>query len=165
VNKAATTYAHWLLASRQVLTDLPAIEQLINDRLLDGLSLKVEADFLLGADNLLANAGTITTAATTKPDVIAALIANLSDGGHSTNLLVMRSDLWLEISTLKTTQGEYLLPAVQDAIAPRLWGVPVLIAPSMRPAQYLPWTRRRHAKCLNAKRRSLWLQAKIAIIL
>jgi len=133
---SAKVIAHWMKASRQVLSDIAQLRSIIDQRLLYGLAYKEEAQLLNGdgtGQNLLgiipqatAYAAPITLDSPTSIDamrlaMLQAALAEYPATGH-----VMHPSDWAWIETLKDTTGRYIIGNPQGSIAPTLWGLPVV---------------------------------------
>lgn len=136
VSTSAKVIAHWMKASKQVLSDIPQLRSIIDQRLLYGLAYKEEQQLLNGdgtGQNLLgiipqatAYSAPITLASPTSIDVIRlamlqAVLAEYPATGH-----VMNPIDWAWIETLKDGEGRYLIGNPQGTITPTLWGLPVV---------------------------------------
>lgn len=133
---SAKVIAHWMKASRQVLSDISQLRSIVDQRLLYGLAYKEEAQLLNGdgtGQNLLgiipqatAYAAPITLTGATSIDMIRlamlqAALAEYPATGH-----VMNPIDWAFIETLKDDVGRYIIGNPQGTIAPTLWGLPVV---------------------------------------
>ena len=128
------TIAHWIAASRQVLSDAPRLEGIISARLLYGLALAEEAEFLTGSGTGLHMSGLNTQATAftggvtnaTALDTLARALTQLQLANCEGNGIVLHPSDWLAIKLLKTTTGEYLLGDPAQMTVPQLWGIPVV---------------------------------------
>jgi HK97 family phage major capsid protein len=133
------TIAHFIRASRQVLDDLPLLQNYIDTRLRYGLMLREEAQLLLGsgsginlegiytaADAYSAPAG-ISVTAETRIDRIREAIAQLAVANYIATGIVLHPTDWATIELAKeATTNAYLWSKPQVAASPMLWGVPVI---------------------------------------
>jgi HK97 family phage major capsid protein len=132
----AKVIAHWMKASRQVLSDIPQLRSMIDGRLLYGLDFKEETQLLNGdgtGQNLFgiipqasAYAAPIALTSPTSIDMmrlamLQAVLAEYPATGH-----VMNPIDWAWIETLKDGEGRYIIGNPQGQITPTLWGLPVV---------------------------------------
>lgn len=145
---SVTTIAHWLLATRQILDDVPMLQSYIDGRLRYGLAF-VEENQLLNGSGTGTNlngvytqatafaAGTNVVATPTKLDVLRyamlqAALAELPASGHVLNPID-----WANIETTKDTQGRYIIGNPSGMLAPTLWGLPVVSTQAMTAGTFL----------------------------
>jgi len=150
VTKAIRTIAHWIPASRQVLSDAPMLQGLINSRLVYGLDLKSDQQILQGdgtgqeLDGLLVD-GAINDiaklpAGTTAANVPSAMIDHIRKAVtkcqefeyyNMTGLLLNPAD-WEILETAKATDGHYLMVSMPtDTATQTVWRIPVVISNAM----------------------------------
>lgn len=132
-----TTIAHWVLATRQILDDVPMMQSYIDGRLRYGLAYAEELQ-LLNGDGTGTNLNGIYTQATAlgaNPAVIAqpnkmdvlrvamlqAFLAELPPTG-----VVLHPTDWMGIETTKDSAGNYIIGDPSGRIQPRVWGLPVV---------------------------------------
>ncbi|MCA1368080.1 phage major capsid protein [Bradyrhizobium sp. BRP14] len=147
VTTSAKVIAHWMKASRQILSDVSQLRSTIDQRLLYGLAYKEEGQLLNGdgtGQNLLgiipqatAYAAPITLTSPTSIDVmrlamLQAALAEYPATGH-----VMNPIDWTWIETLKDTEGRYIIGNPQGSITPTLWGLPVVTTQAMTVDKFL----------------------------
>ncbi|UIJ43718.1 phage major capsid protein [Sphingomonas cannabina] len=141
------TIAHWVQASKQILSDAPMLQSYIDGRLRYGLAYAEELQLLKGdgtGANLL---GLIPQAtpyaapgglvAETMIDqlryaMLQAVLAEYPATGHVLNPID-----WARIETLKNDIGEYIIGNAADGAAPRLWRLPVVETPAMTVDKFL----------------------------
>lgn len=139
VSTTAKVIAHWMKASRQVLSDISAVRSMIDSRLSYGLDL-VEENQLLNGDgtgqNLLgiipqatAYANPMTGGDTTSIDKVRLAMLQGSLALLPPDGIVMHPADWAWIELLKDTTGRYIIGNPQGTIGATLWGLPVV--PSM----------------------------------
>lgn len=150
VTTSAKVIAHWMKASRQVLSDISQLRSIIDQRLLYGLAY-VEEDQLLNGDGTGQNlhgilpqatayavpSGLTAPTPTTAIDVlrIAMLQAALAEypaTGHVLNPID-----WASIELTKDGEGRYIIANPQGTVAPTLWGLPVVATQAMDPGTFL----------------------------
>lgn len=141
------TIAHWVPASRQILDDAPQLMGLIDTELRYGLELKEEAQLLYGSgtgQNLL---GMVTQATAYAPpisigspnliDTIGlAILQNALADLPADGIIIHPSD-WMRMRLLKNADGEYILGPPGSAVAPVLFGLPVVATPAMTMDKFL----------------------------
>lgn len=147
---SVTTIAHWMLATKQILDDVPMLQSYIDGRLRYGLMYAEEGQLLNGGGTGTDLEG-IYTAATaysapispseagnlTKIDVLrlAMLQATLAEL-PSTGMVMHPSD-WADIELTKTSDGAYLFANPQGTVQPRLWGLPIVTTQAMTIDKFL----------------------------
>lgn len=147
VTTSAKVIAHWMKASKQVLSDISQLRSIIDQRLLYGLAYKEESQLLNGdgtGQNLLgivpqatAYAAPLALADLNILDVLrlAMLQAALAEYPATGN--VMHPTDWAGIETLKDTTGRYIIGNPQGTTSPTLWGLPVVATQSMTVRKFL----------------------------
>jgi HK97 family phage major capsid protein len=129
------TIAHFIKASRQILSDAPMLKSHVDRRLLHGLALEEEDEMLTGNGsagtmrglNSFAQAflGGVTNA--TALDTLARAIDQLQGGSnYEASGIILHPTDWLNITLLKNSQGDYILGNPSQVTAPQLWGKPVV---------------------------------------
>lgn len=141
------TLAHWLPASRQVLSDAPALQQHVEQRLLYGLKLEEESELLTGTgangelDGLINNATAFAGGSTnlTALDAVALGIAQLIASEYEPSGIILNpADWWsTKFMLAKNSQNEYLLGDPSAMREPRLWGLPVVVTNSMTAGNFM----------------------------
>lgn len=136
VTTTAKVIAHHAKASRQILDDVAQLASYIDGRLRYGLAFKEEGQLLNGdgtGQNLLgiipqatAFAAPITLTDPSSIDLmrlamLQAVLAEYPATGH-----VMNPIDWAWVETLKDSTGRYIIGNPQGAVAPTLWGLPVV---------------------------------------
>lgn len=148
VTTSVTTIAHWVLATRQILDDVPMLRSYIDGRLRYGLKLVEEDQLLNGggtgtdlngvytqATALAANPMVVTTP--TKIDVIRVAMLQASLAEFPPNGVVLHPTDWAGIELTKDTAGAYIIGNPQDSAQPRLWGLPVVPTQAMTIDKFL----------------------------
>lgn len=144
----AITVAHWLKVTTQMLSDAPALEAYINNRLRLGLDIKVEAQILKGtgaSGNML---GLIPQATAYAAPVNAPANLNMFDVLRFAMLQVVLADDyanahvlnpidWALMETTKDENGRYLIGDPQSQSVPTLWGLPVVQTQAMDQGDFL----------------------------
>lgn len=147
ITTSAKVIAHWMKASKQVLSDISQLRSIIDQRLLYGLAYVEEAQLLNGdgtGQNLAgiipqatAYAAPVTIADLNMLDVmrlamLQAALAEYPATGH-----VMHPTDWAAIETLKDANGQYIIGNPQGTTAPTLWGLPVVATQAMTIRKFL----------------------------
>lgn len=144
---SAKVIAHYMKASRQVLSDVAQLRSIIDNRLLYGLAYKEESQLLSG-DNTGQNLHGIIPQATafSAPATIAdlnmfdvqrlamlqAALAEYPATGH-----VMHPTDWAVMETTKDANGRYIIGNPQGTTQPTLWGLPVVTTQAMTVRKFL----------------------------
>jgi HK97 family phage major capsid protein len=153
VSQKVSTVASICKLSLQSFNDMPTLQQWLDMRLRADCMLKEENVFVAGdaANNVdglldLAPPFVYTPAATdTAADAIAKALGQLMTAGYRPDVIVMNGSDYTATQLLKTTVGSYvLLPTVTPPDdkgvwegQPSLWGLPVVISPSMAAGTFL----------------------------
>lgn len=156
------TIAHYVHASKQVLSDAPMLQSLINGRLTYGLDLESDDQLLLGdgtgqnltgvlVDADISDIGEIANG-TTDAELPAAMIDHIRSAVttcqtfdyYNMNGLVMNPVDFATLETAKATDGHYILVpfAATNSQTTQIWRVPVVITNAMPVGQFLigDWT-------------------------
>jgi HK97 family phage major capsid protein len=121
------TVAHWIPVSNQLLADAPALQAYVNVRLMYGLKLKEEGQFVNGDGNGANLSGLLDsgnfTAYDTSDDAIKQARVN---SFYRADTIILNPADWERIELSKTTgtssSGQYLVGNPAGLLAPRLWG-------------------------------------------
>lgn len=140
--------AHWIRASRQVLSDAPLLQGYIDGRMLYGYRLKEEAQLLKGSGVGLNINGLYTQATNySNPGVtvqhetmldrlrIAMLQVTLAE--YEADGIVLSPIDWATIELTKTADNAYLFANPQGRATPALWARPVVPTQSMDADDFL----------------------------
>ncbi|MCZ8324366.1 MAG: phage major capsid protein [Sphingomonadaceae bacterium] len=148
VTSNVTTIAHWVLATRQILDDVPMLQSYVDGRLRYGLALVEENQLLNGSGTGTDLAGIYTQAtAFTPPITIPATVTRIDvlrlamlqtalSELMSTGVVLHPAD-WAAIELLKDGQGQFIVGNPQGTITPTLWGQPVVSTQSMATGKFL----------------------------
>lgn len=133
--------AHWMRATRQILSDVSQLQTMINQRLLYGLAYREELQLLNGdgtGQNLnglvtqaTAYSAPLTLASPTSIDLIRLMALQASLAEYPASAIVVHPSDWAWIELLKDDNKRYLIGNPQGGIAPTLWGLPVVATPAM----------------------------------
>lgn len=148
MTKPVATIAHWVQASKQILSDAPMLQSHVDGRLRYGLAYAEELQLLKGdgtGSNLL---GLIPQAVAYSPPLtppadatmidmlryamLQAVLAEYPATGHVLNPID-----WARIETMKNDIGEYIIGNAADGAQPRLWRLPVVETPAMTVDKFL----------------------------
>ncbi|MDU9400612.1 phage major capsid protein [Pseudomonas sp. zfem003] len=130
------TIAHWVQASKQIMSDAPQLESYLNNRLLYGLRLKEEGQLLAGdgtGDNLPGLKtvatdydATLNVAGDTMADKIAHAIYQVSESEFEASGIVLHPRDWHSIALMKDAEGRYIFGGPAAFAARVMWGLPVV---------------------------------------
>ena len=142
---AVTTLAHFILASRQVLSDAPMLQSYIDGRLRYGLALEEEDQILngTGVDNnlsgLVTNQTTYNRGATddTYIDTLRKACTQCALSEYRASGIVLNPADWETIELTKDTQNRYIFADPGTIAGPTLWGLPVVATNSMTAGTFL----------------------------
>lgn len=143
----AVVIAHWLKVTTQMLSDAPALESYINNRLRHGLDIKLENQILKG-DGTSGNMEGLLTQATAYAPPAGVTGANMFDVLRYAMLQVVLADDyanghvlnpidWAIMETTKDENGRYLIGDPQSKAVPTLWGLPVVQTQAMDAGSFL----------------------------
>jgi len=141
------TIAHWIHATRQVLSDFPQLQTLINGRLTYGLKIVEENQILLGdgtGENILglipqatAYNTALNRANDSFIDVIRHAILQVRLAFYPADGIVLTPTDWHNIELTKDNENRYLMANPQGNMPPMLWGRPVVESDGMPNDQFL----------------------------
>ncbi|WP_339617211.1 phage major capsid protein [uncultured Gilvimarinus sp.] len=142
------TIAHWIHASKQVLSDAGMLQAYIDGRLRYGLKLKEEAQLLKGSGvglniegiytqaEAYSNPGAVATNATVIDRLrIAMLQVQLAE--YAADGFVLNPIDWATIELTKDDNGKYIFANPTGIAGPALWGLPVVTSQSMDQDDFL----------------------------
>lgn len=160
ISTNAKVVAHYMKASRQILSDAPQLASFIDGRLIYGLAYKEEQQLLNGdgtGQNLL---GIIPQAT--------AFVAPFDPAGTETNidnirLAMLQAELaefpstgtvlnpidWARIELLKDSTGRYIIGNPQGTLAPTLWNRPVVTTAAITVDKFLTGAFRQGAQLFD----------------
>ena len=154
------TMAHWVPASRQVLSDAPMLQRLIDAKLMYGLNLLSDSQLLFGdgtnqnltglmVDSGVETVGQIAAGTTTaqRPSAMldhirAAVTRCQTFDYYNINGIVLNPVDWGTLETAKGTDGHYIWVSIPNGGESRLWRVPVIVSNAMTANNFLlgDWT-------------------------
>lgn len=160
VTTTAKVVAHFMKASRQILSDAPQLASFIDGRLLYGLAYKEELQILNGdgtGQNLLGiipqasafsapfdPAGTETNIDNIRLAMLQAELAEYPSTGT-----VMNPIDWARIELLKDTTGRYIIGNPQGTLSPSLWNRPVVTTAAVTVDKFLTGAFRQGAQIFD----------------
>lgn len=154
------TMAHWVPASRQVLSDAPMLQRLIDAKLMYGLNLLADSQLLYGdglnqnltglmVDGDVSDVGEIATG-TSAADLPGAMLDHIraaitecqTNDYYNVNGIVINPVDWGTLETAKGSDGHYIWVTVPNGGESRLWRVPVIVSNAMTAGDFLlgDWT-------------------------
>jgi HK97 family phage major capsid protein len=154
------TMAHWVPASRQVLSDAPMLQRLIDAKLMYGLNLLSDSQLLFGdgtnqnltglmVDSGVETVGQLAAGTTTaaRPGAMldhirAAITRCQTFEYYNVNGVVLNPVDWATLETAKGSDGHYIWVSVPNGGESRLWRVPVIVSNAMTANNFLlgDWT-------------------------
>lgn len=147
-NEAVATIAHWIRASRQVLSDVSMMQSYIDGRLRYGLELKLEDQLLNGSGAGLNMHGIIPQASNysnpgvvvtneTMIDRLRLAMLQVALAEYEADGIVLHPVDWTAIELTKDAENRYIFTNPTTAGTPTLWGLPVSATQSIAQADYL----------------------------
>ena len=138
-NAPVVTLAHFIVASKQVLSDAPMLASYIDNRLTYGLKLVEETQLLNGSGafgNLSGLRSNMTAysrhvAGDTRLDTLRRAITQLELSEMDAEVFILNPADWEKIELQKDSQNRYLLANPQSLAGPLIWGRPVVATNSM----------------------------------
>jgi HK97 family phage major capsid protein len=147
VSTPVQTIAHYVVASRQILSDAAMLQNQIDNRLTYGLALKEDQQFLYGTgtsgeiEGLMVNASVQDAGAPAVGDNlvdhIRKAIALAASSEYLANGIVLNPADFATLELLKGSDGHYLWANVATGAEPRLWRVPVYESTAMAAGDFL----------------------------
>ena len=143
------TMAHYIIASRQILADVPRLQAEIDNRLMYGLDLLSDAQLLLGdgtgnnLKGLLVDAAvpdlgaSAAEAGTIWVDFIRSGVTTLQLANYSATAVVVSPADWEILETSKGTDGHYIWATVPQGGEARMWRIPVVVSNGMPEGTFL----------------------------
>lgn len=147
---SVTTIAHFVLATKQILDDVPQLQSYIDGRLRYGLMYVEENQLLNGSGTGTDLNGIYTQASAysapinpsaaynlTKIDIMRLAILQAFLAEYPANGIVLHPSDWADIELTKTGDGAYLFANPQGGVEPRLWRLPVVETQAMTVDKFL----------------------------
>ena len=147
-SSSVETIAHWIPASRQILSDAPSLQSFVDNRLRYGLKYKEEDQILFGDGtngNLLGlvpqatafDSAGLSKSGDTKIDQLRRSILQVALAKFPATGIVLNPEDWCDLELMKTDDNAYLFSNPVNATQPRLWGKRVVEALSMTAGEFL----------------------------
>jgi HK97 family phage major capsid protein len=150
MNASVTTIAHFVLATKQILDDVPQLQSYIDGRLRYGLMYVEENQLLNGGGTGTDLNGVYTQASAyvqpiaptaagnmTKIDVIRLAILQAALAEYPVTGIVMHPADWADVELTKDDKGAYIFTNPQNGTEPRLWRLPVVETQAMTIDRFL----------------------------
>lgn len=139
------TIAHWIPASKQILDDAAQLSNYINRRLIYGLKLAEESQFLNGdgsggnMDGLINQASAFTGGVTnqTALDTLAKAATQLATAEYTCTGFILNPTDWLSLMLLKDQEGRYIFGDPGQMREPFLWGIPTVLTNSIEAGTFV----------------------------
>ncbi|MGE0153036.1 MAG: phage major capsid protein [Reyranellaceae bacterium] len=142
------TFAHWVRASRQAISDIPSFVQMIEAGLIYGLEMEIENQLLNGTGGTgdmegLLKAGNHTPynggygAGHQAVDVVRRAITQLEVAGYEADITILNPLDWGGIELLKDSENRYLVGDPIGAALSNLWRRPVYTTPKLASGKFV----------------------------
>ena len=142
------TIAHYIKASKQVLSDAAMMQSYIDGRLRYGLKIKEEAQLLNGSGVGLNISGLVTEAtaysnpgvtvqAETAIDRLRLAILQVALSEYDADGIILSPIDWAAIELTKTTLNSYIFASPTMQGVPTLWGKPIVATQAMGEGDFL----------------------------
>lgn len=138
---------HYIKASTEILSDFPALQSIVDEKLNYGLMLAEEAQLLKGSGvgNNLKGVHTqaseymapLVIANATRIDVLRLALLQAELAEYPSTGIVLHPADWTAIELLKDDNGAYIFANPQSLAQPGLWGRPVVTTQAMTFDQFL----------------------------
>jgi len=142
VTRPVQTIAAFLPVSTQFMEDAPALESFLEARLMYGLRREMEDQIYAGSgangnlsgiltnDTAYSPSASPDPAGTRKLDILRSAIRQLHLNDYRPDYIVMHPNDYFLIETVKVNSGtddRYIIGAPAASMAPRVWGLPVVV--------------------------------------
>lgn len=143
VTASIATIAHYIPASRQVLSDVPALQQQISSLLQYGVRSKLEAQLIVGAGGTgqiagLTDAGNYTAysgaaSGDTLADAVGKIEATMLAAGWRPGVVVVHPNTWRDARGERADSGAgvYIAGSWRNPAPPSVWSIPVITNPAV----------------------------------
>ena len=143
-NAPLVTIGHSIPASRQILSDAAMLQGHLSTRLIYGLKLEEEQEFLTGNGtagtvNGINNQAAAYNRGATNDTILDTLLKSLlqvSLSNYEADGFVLHPVDWYGAMALKDTTNRYLFSDPQSMVAPRVWAKPVVPSQSQTQARF-----------------------------
>ena len=138
ITTAVKTIAHWTYVSRQMLSDVPYLQAMVQGEMVYHAGLQGETELLNGTTSRYPMAWVTRRAphstwaswrsspARPKSDVLRKAMVQVGRSFYSATGHTLNPEDWADIELTKTSEGAYLFVQPQGTTTPRLWGLPVV---------------------------------------
>lgn len=148
VNTPVQTIAHWIGASKQVVSDARGLQSMIDNKLVYGLKLNEDVQLLNGdgtgnnLSGLVTNATAydvagLATSGDTKIDQLRRAIYQAGLSYLPTTAIVLNPLDWMDLELHKTSDDAYLFANPFNQTQQRLWGRPVVESYNQTAGEFL----------------------------
>lgn len=148
VNAPVRTIAHWIKASKQVLSDAPQLQSYIDTRMRYGVEYRIDQQLLTGDGNGqnisgMLDAGNFTAftpeTGDNALDSINKAIYQVYGSDYAPTAIIMNPQDWGAIERLKVgaSDDRYIIGNPQGQIGAVLWGLPVVVTNAMTQGHFL----------------------------
>lgn len=139
------TIAHLLRVHKNILSDVPALRSIIDNKMMEGLDEALDYQLIKGdgtgnnVDGLLKNAKVFTryNGGDTKLDVLRRSLTDLRAFNFRPDAYVLNPFDWEDIELLKGTDARYVWVSVVEGGQPRVWRTPVVDTQAIDEGQFL----------------------------
>jgi HK97 family phage major capsid protein len=146
VDKKVATVAHFIKASKQILSDVPQLQNTLDSFLRYGLELKLEQQIISGS-GLGANMSGLTTAGNytaftptsgdTAIDSINRALGTLAVNAADPYVVVMHPLDFRAMQRLKASDNEYLFGSPAGLNAEKVWGTNIYLTPTLTQGKFI----------------------------
>jgi HK97 family phage major capsid protein len=148
-SEKVATIAHYIKASKQVLSDAPMLQSLIDSRLRYGVDEKLEDQLMKGSGTGQEINGIFTQAtaysqpggtfvqAETRLDRLRLALLQVELADYMADSITINPTDWANIELTKNSQNSYLFANPFGMTAPMLWGKPVVSTKSLDADEFL----------------------------
>jgi len=147
VSTSAKVIAHFVKASRQILSDAPQLASLVDQRLIYGLKFREEVQLLNGdgtGQNLLgiipqatAFADPLSMSSPTQIDMLRLALLQSELAEYPSTGIVMNPIDWAFIELMKDSTGRYIIGNPQGTLGATLWNRPVVTTQAIAVDKFL----------------------------
>jgi HK97 family phage major capsid protein len=144
---SVATIAHWVKASKQILSDAKMLRSHVDGRLRYGLAYAEETELLMGSGttgNLngiytqaTAYSGAFSPAATSLIDTLRLAILQATLAEYPVDGMVLNPIDWTRIELTKDSENRYIVANPMSMMGPTLWGRPVVETQAMTEDKFL----------------------------
>jgi HK97 family phage major capsid protein len=170
VDVPVRTLAHWIRASKQILSDFKQLQTLINGRLRWGLKIIEENQILYGdgtGENILGLVPQATdyNSALNRPgdtqiDTIRHAILQVRLAFYPASGIVTSPTDWHNIELTKDNENRYMMASPTSRTPPMLWGLPVVESDGMNLGEFLVGAFRMAATLLDREDAAILLSTE-----